>query len=72
MQLVTIADATQALNVPVSTQNNNCVCDGQVRLREALKLASHFYKDEDAAPEYVLRAVKGLQSWVDHSLTQRN
>ena len=63
----TIANARAALVVPPATANNNCVIDGQFRLREALKLASNFYGEADAAPDYVLRAVSGLESWVRHA-----
>lgn len=71
MTITTIATAAATLNVPASTANNNCVQDGQSRLRHALKLAAHFYKDDDAAPDYVLTAAAGLQSWVDLELSRK-
>jgi hypothetical protein len=71
MTITTIATAAATLNVPASTQNNNCVQDAAWRLRDALKLAAHFYKDEDAAPDYVLTAAAGLKSWVDFALSRK-
>lgn len=65
--MTTIAIARAALEVPASVQNNNCVQDGQWRLRDALKLAAPC-KDEDPAPSYVLKAVRDLQSWVQFCL----
>lgn len=51
-------------DIPVDKRNNNCVQDGQWRLREALKLADNFYGPDEVVPDYVLKAVKGLQSWL--------
>lgn len=68
--MTTIALATAALNVPASTQNNNCVQDAQWRLRDALKLAASC-RDEDVAPSYVLKAVADLQSWVNLELSRK-
>lgn len=65
--MTTIAAAIAALEVPASVQNSNVVQDAQWRLRDALKLAAP-YKDEDPAPSYVLKAVHGLQSWVQFCL----
>lgn len=67
---LTISQARVALNVPARCANNNCVIDGQARLREALDLAmggkTQLYTEDSEAPSYVLRAVKGLQSWITH------
>lgn len=71
MTITTIADVAATLNVPASTANNNCVQDAQWRLRDALKLAAHFYTDDDPAPDYVLTAAAGLKSWVDLALSRK-
>jgi len=60
----TVADAKTALNVPAAVQNNNCVQDAQWRLRAALDLAAPYYADADPAPDYVLQALAGLESWI--------
>lgn len=66
----TLTDARKALVVPPGTENNNAVQDGQWRLRAALDLAAPYYTDADPAPDYVLRAVNGLESWVRHAERQ--
>ena len=67
----TMQTAREALNVPADVANNNCVIDGQKRLREMLKLADSFYRDDAQAPDYVVAAVDGLASWVNHAKANR-
>lgn len=57
-------DARKALEVPASKANNNCVQDAQWRLREVLELASQRYTSTEAAPDYVVRMVCALRSWL--------
>lgn len=54
-----------AAQVPAHLVNNNCVQDGQYRLREALALAERFYGSDDPAPAYVRKAVADLRSWFE-------
>jgi hypothetical protein len=68
--MLTIGQARAALVVPASAQNVSVVQDGQFRLREALGLAGRSRRDEDEAPSYVVTAVRGLQSWVEHCLAR--
>jgi hypothetical protein len=63
---MTIDEAVKKLNVPVEVQNVNTVQDAQWRLRDALKLASRRLSGSDDAPSYVLEAVRGLDSWINH------
>lgn len=61
---MTLDEATAALTVPANKVNNNCVQDAQWRLRYALKLASASREGTDEAPNYVVKAVADLRSWL--------
>lgn len=66
MPVLTVDAARAAVtSIPAHKCNDNCVQDAQCRLRDALKLASHFHTGTDIAPSYVARAVADLQSWLD-------
>ena len=68
---MTMNEARAALAVPAAVANCNTVQDGQYRLREALALADRHPAAGDTAPDYVRRAVAGLNSWVEHALDRR-
>ena len=63
---MTMNEASAALNdVPAKFLNNNCVRDAQWRLADAIQLACHGRFEYDAAPDYVVKAVNDLASWLD-------
>ena len=68
---MTMNEAAAALKVPAICANNNCVRDAQWRLRESLRVARQLRDGTDAAPDYVVRSVAALQSWVDHDAQRR-
>jgi hypothetical protein len=57
-------DARRALEVPASKANDNCVQDAQWRLRDVLDLAGRYYTSTEPAPDYVVRSVLALRSWL--------
>lgn len=60
-----MTEARDALHdVPAKFLNDNCVRDAQWRLRAALELACHGGFEYDAAPDYVVKAVNDLASWI--------
>jgi hypothetical protein len=65
---MTIAEARAALIVPAHLRNNNCVQAAQSRLREEIALATNPrvipLADTDRAPDYVVKAVRDLRSWL--------
>lgn len=66
---MTMQAARDALNnVPPQFRNDNTVQDALARLLENLELAGERRGDpDDLAPSYVVKAVEGLNSWVEHS-----
>lgn len=60
-----MTEARDALHdVPAKFLNDNCVQDAQWRLADALELATDFYNEDAAAPDYVVKAVNDLASWI--------
>ena len=62
---LTMSEARAAIRaIPVQYLNNNCVQDAQWRLADAIQLACHGRFEYDVAPDYVVKAVNDLASWL--------
>lgn len=69
--MIVLSDVPNILaSIPAYAVNNNCVQDQCWRVRELYDLAMRSSNSTDPAPMYLLIALNGLQSWIDHAKSQ--